>query len=375
MLITILKYAVRNIFRSKMRSFFTLISIILIISLYTVLTSIGNSFTSQISRVISQHDIDIAVQARYASSPVSSKISSEIVNKIINYDYVATTESLLIGRKRLGEKASVFILGVSDYDSFAQRLGFNIIAGRQISKNSLEVVIGEKMSKVLNLGVGDKIKLDGGDKFIVSGIYSSWLSFINSGLIIDLEHSQRLTGKKGLTSLLFLTLKDSSDTKRVVELINNQFPEMRAFESLQLPDYIGPLKSIFFFSKIVSLLTLVIAVAVLLNTFIMAISERTKEIGILSAIGWPRSFIILTILIESLLLSFVGGILGFISAYPVMYLLRTKFTSIYMYLPDSPSMNMFFNVLFMCFLVGLISTIFPAVYGTKMQVAEALRHE
>ncbi|WP_299872595.1 FtsX-like permease family protein [uncultured Cocleimonas sp.] len=358
-----------------MRSFFTLLSIMLIITLYTVLTSVGNSFTSQINRVTNQQDVDIAVQARYASSPVSSKISSAIVNEITNYKSVKDSESILISKKRVRGESSVFLLGVSNYSVFAQRLGFNIIEGRQISDKSSELVIGDKLSKVLNLGIGDKIKLDGGNEYIVTGIYSSWLNFLNSGIILDLELSQKLTGKKGFSSLLFLSLKDSNDTKRVVNLINNQFPEMRAIESLQLPDYMGPIKSVFFFSKIVSLLTLVIAVAVLLNTFIMAISERTKEIGILNAIGWPRSYIIFTILIESLLLSFVGGILGFITAYPVMFYLRNKFTTVYMFLPDSPSPDIFINVMFICFLVGLISTIFPAVYGTQIQVSKALHHE
>ena len=150
---------------------------------------------------------------------------------------------------------------------------------------------------------------------------------------------------------------------------------MRAIESQQLPDTLSPMKSIFYFSKIVSILTLLIAIAVLLNTFIMAISERTKEVGILSAIGWPRYMIISIFLVESLLLSFGGGIIGYLCSYPVMSILLSNFTAIGMYLPETPSINIFFNVLLMSLFIGLLSALFPALYGTKINIAKAIRHE
>ncbi len=79
MLTIILHYALRNIIRTPLRSFFTLFSGALIIMLYSVLTSVGNSFTQQISTVLEQQDIDIVVQAKYATTPVSSIIENAIV--------------------------------------------------------------------------------------------------------------------------------------------------------------------------------------------------------------------------------------------------------------------------------------------------------
>ena len=176
-------------------------------------------------------------------------------------------------------------------------------------------------------------------------------------------------------SLLFLVLDDTTRTFEVIHKINKQFPDMRAIESQQLPDYLGPIKSMFYFSKIVSVMTLFIAVAVLLNTFIMAISERTREIGILSAIGWSRHMIVLIFLVESLLLSFGGGIIGYMSSYPMMSVLLSKFANISMYIPEVPSLDIFFNVLLMSLFIGLFSALFPALYGTKINISKAIRHE
>ena len=371
----ITSYAFRNLIRTRLRSFFTLFSVALIIMLYTVLTSVGNAFTSQVSDALESQDVDVAVQARYAATPVSSIIDAKTVESIASMKEVNAVNTLLIGHKRIGGKASVVLLGVSNFTTFSQRLGFSVMDGRSLSDLDNEVVVGEKLAKVFGLRVGDELELDGVKKYRVVGIYSSWLNPLNSGVVTNINTLQTLVGKSDKASLLFLTLKDPTDADRVVEAINQQFPEMRAMESQQLPDYFGVIKSVFYFSKIVSVLTLFIAVAVLVNTFMMTISERVREVGILSAIGWPRSMIISVFLVESLLLSFLGGFLGYVSAYPVMAALQSNFTSATVYLPESPSISVFVNVLLMSFVIGVLSTVFPALYGTNIQVAKAVRHE
>jgi len=358
-----------------MRSFITFVSIILIISLYTMLTSIGNSFTVQIAKAIDEQDIDIAVQARFATSPVSSRIPAETVKTLIANERVERSEALLVGRKLINGSTAVYILGVSNYGSFANRLGVTVLRGEPIESAQAQLVIGEKISRILDLDVGDTLKLDSGQPFLVSGVYSSWLDFLNSGMIVDLEHSQSLTGNTDRASLLLLKLNNSAYTDRMIDTINKTFPEMRAMKSAQLPDFIGPIKSFFFFSKIVSLLTLVIGVAILVNTFVMAISERTREIGILSAIGWPRSLTLLVVQIESLILAMSGGLVGYLVSFPIMSALKNNYSVVSAYLPAAPELNTFLSVMLMCVFVSLLSSLFPVFYGTNIQIVKALHHE
>jgi len=343
--------------------------------LYTVLTSIGNSFTQQVSTVLEEEGVDIAVQAKYASSPVSSIINNDTAEAITHFAGVSSSAKLLIGRKRINNKASVFILGASNFNVFSQRLGLNIIKGRTFSSEGRDIIVGEKMAKIFGLNIGSKLELNNGKKYLIVGIYSSWFNFLNSGMVIDLERAQKLINKPGKVSLIFLALDDTTKTATTVRKINKQFPDMRAVESQQLPASLSQMKSIFYFSKIVSVVTLLIALAVLLNTFIMAMSERTKEVGILSAIGWSRQMIILIFLVESLLLSFGGGIIGYLCSYPVMSILLSNFTNMNMYLPEAPSINIFFNVLMMSLFIGILSALFPALYGTNINIAKAIHHE
>ncbi len=373
--VVVLKYAARNLLRTRLRSFFTLLSIILIVALYTVLASIAQSFTKQVSQLLLQQEIDIAVQARYASSPVTSKIPAELSNKIRLLDDVSSSESIFISRKKLKEDLSVFMLGVSDYNVFSSKLGFRLVKGEKLDDQKNQIVVGEKMANVLHLSIGDDLLLDKDNSFKIVGVFSSWLNFLNSGIVIHLSHAQRITDNPDQTSLMFLSLNDPTRTNSVITEINSKFPSMWAVDSLQFPDHIGPIKSFFYFSKVVSILTLLIAISVLLNTLNMAISERTKEVGILAAIGWSRWLIISVFLYESMILSLVGGIIGYLCAYPIMLILKNNFTSVYMYFPDAPDLTIFFNVLLICMVIAIISTMYPALHGTRIQVAKALHYE
>ncbi len=370
----ILSYAIRNVYRTRLRSFFTIFSVSLVIILYTVLTSIGDSFSRQISLVLDQKNIDIVIQAKYATSPVSSIIDVKLAKEITQLDEIINNDSLLIGRKRIKERVSVFILGVSSFNAIAQ-LGFSLVDGDSLADGGRGILIGAKMAETFGLSVGDSLELGSATKHKINGIYSSWLSFLNSGIIMNIGSAQTLLAKVDKVSLLLLTLQDASETGSVVDEINKKFPKMRAIESQQLPNYFGSFKSVLYFSKIVSLMTLFIAVAILLNTFLMAINERTKEIGILSAIGWSRRMIVSVFFVEALILSLGGGLIGYLSSYPVMMILQNVFSNIYMYLPQAPGIHILFNVALMCLAVSLFSLIFPILHATKIHIAKAIRHE
>lgn len=371
----IFRYAFRNIIRTPLRSFFTLFSITLIIMLYTVLTTIGNSFNQQISKMFDGNSIDIVVQAAYASTPVSSKIPLKLSKDIMLLEGVHSVESVIMARKRIAGKKSIFVMGVSHFEAFTQQLGFNLLKGRMMHAGKAEVVAGERMALLYKLKSGSLLELTKGKEYKVVGIYASWLNFLNTGVLMNLSMAQELLAQPEKVNMFFIGLDDTTDTSKILKKINSLYPELRAIESAQMPDTLGTIKNMFYFSKIVSALTLLIAIVVLLNTFIMAVSERTKEIGILSAIGWSRIMIVTLFFVEAMLLSCFGGLLGYALTFPVMLLLQDIFPSIYMYLPSSPTLFTFIEVMIACIAIAILSILFPSFYGTKMQIAKAIHHE
>jgi putative ABC transport system permease protein len=119
---------------------------------------------------------------------------------------------------------------------------------------------------------------------------------------------------------------------------------------------------------------LVIGAVGILNTMIMSVYERTKEIGILRAIGWRRRQVVRMILVESLLLSIAGGVLGTLIA-----VVLTRIVSampavggmLEAYLPPW----VILLGLGIALVVGLLGAAYPAYRGAQLLPTEALRHE
>ena len=368
-------YALRNIFRVRLRSFFTIFVISLVFSLFILLTSIGEELSRQLTNTLDEKKIDIAIQSKFSNTPFSSSIPYEKVNEIITLDDVQYATTLLIGKKRLNKKASLFLLGFSDFTTIAKRLGIGLIKGREFNENLREIAIGQKVARILKLDVGDSIRLDDKAPYLITGIYSIGLDFLDACAYIGMSHAQRLLNRPNRTGMIFLSLKDPLHTQETIKMINNSYPELVAFSSGELVQHLGSTKTVINFIQLISMITFIIASAVLLNTLIMTINERTKEIGILLAIGWSRSMIVIMFSIESLLLSFSGGIIGYLLTYPAITILSQYPNMGLNFIPESPSFAMFGVLMAICLLIGLISAFFPALYGSRMTPARALHHE
>jgi putative ABC transport system permease protein len=123
-----------------------------------------------------------------------------------------------------------------------------------------------------------------------------------------------------------------------------------------------------------SFIALVIGTVGVLNTMIMSVFERTREIGILRAIGWRRARVVRMILAESVLLALVGAVLGAIGA-----VLLTQALSMVPLFSGLVRGDVAPHVVFLGFLIalamGLVGGAYPAFRGARLLPTEALRHE
>jgi len=369
-----LQYAWRNILRTPLRSFFTLFSVAMIMSLYTIIDGVGEAFTKQITSLLGRHNADIIVQSKYSVSPLSSRIPDTIAHDISHdasvYDYGA----LAIGKLHIRKNAEGFLIGVESIEKFAHRLGLSIVAGRLSGETANEVIVAKPLAVVLNVGVGDTLELAEDKYYRVVGLYETWIGFFNSSLISTMSEAQTLLHIKDHISMLALALKKPYRRQEIIQKINTKYPKLKAIQSSEFSNSVGPLKALFMIMHVISIVTLIIASAIVLNTFVMAISERSKEIGILLAIGWSRSMIVFMLTIESVMLSLLGGVIGFLISLPILHFLKEHYQGISVYMPTSLGSNALLQVMTLCFAIGVVSVLFPAFYGMKKNIARAL-HE
>ena len=368
-------YATRNIIRTPLRSFFTVFSIAMIFSMYILLTAVADSFTGGFNKLIKQENIDIIIQSKFSATPLSSSISKEDFKAIVSNDAISKYIGFVIGKKRFKDRNITYLLGMDNFEQVSKKLGITLKNGRLFNSGTNEILMAERLLQIRELKIGDEVTLSAKNHFKIVCTYHSWVSFFNSSIIGDLKQIRKLLKRENKTNMLFLILKDSEKSEEIIKEINHSFNDLYAIKSGDFSQALGAMKNIFYLSDIIAIITLIIASAILINTFLMAVYQRTKEIGILSAIGWTRRMIISMFITESVILSIIGGIVGFILSLGMLFYLKENYSNIGFLLPEGLSILQFFYTLLMSLLIGIISAIIPAIYATKIAITKAIYHE
>lgn len=118
----------------------------------------------------------------------------------------------------------------------------------------------------------------------------------------------------------------------------------------------------------ITALSLFVGAIGIMNIMFVSVTERTREIGIRKAIGAKRSTILFQFLIESAILSLIGGIMGIIISFPLSLMINQI-------LPTSMPLSVVAIAIFISLLVGIVSGFLPANRASKMDPVEALRYE
>jgi putative ABC transport system permease protein len=125
---------------------------------------------------------------------------------------------------------------------------------------------------------------------------------------------------------------------------------------------------------ITSAIAVIIGTIGMLNTMVMSVFERVREIGILRAIGWRKGRVIRMVLGESLLLSVAGTVLGSLGAVALTHWLST-FPAVNGYIEGTIAPPIFVEGFLVALVVGLAGGLYPAFRAARLLPTEALRHE
>ena len=159
-----------------------------------------------------------------------------------------------------------------------------------------------------------------GKQFTIVGEFESFNVYENNSIILLLGDLQQLVGLPGKVAGFQIIAADSGDKEDEVKRICAKIKELRddkgqllGLEARPTREYVESVPQIQMakaMAWITSAIALVIGTVGMLNTMIMSVFERTREIGILRAIGWRKWRVMLMILGESMVLCIVGALLG-----------------------------------------------------------------
>ncbi len=231
--------------------------------------------------------------------------------------------------------SGVQITGVmADLEPATTNFHENLIEGSYLTEQIVyPIIIGVKLAEKLNIGVGNRVVLSFQDlqndivynAFNVAGIFRANLpAYDEARVIVRAEDLYGLMAGTPVFHEIAIMLYDIDESDQVAADINRQFDTIQAETWMELSPELrfmtGASEYYMFYIMVVIMLALAFGI---LNTMLMAIFERTRELGMLISIGMSRSRVFIMIILESVILTMTGGAAGIlISILTVSYLGR-----------------------------------------------------
>ncbi len=325
---------------------------------------------------------------------LTSKIQKNSSVKAASYRLVA--EPFVMAAHGTGGGRLVGI--VPEMEKQVTDIAEHLIDGTYLKKNGRmpPVLIGEKLAKNLNLKVGSKITIQlvdlNGDLsskgFRVGGIYkTSNTGFDEIYLFVNYDELQAQLGTTPEVAHEIAILADGGDQ---ADLLKPAIEKLAAALEVKTWKELSPEMSLLTDSmnQYMYVFILIILLGLcfgIINTMLMAVLERTKEIGMLMAIGMNNCRIFTMIILESVMLTITGGIFGIGLGTAITKFFETTQINLSMFSEGLESYGyaavvytslkpeMLFIISILVILTGLLSAIYPARKALKLNPAEATR--
>jgi ABC-type antimicrobial peptide transport system permease subunit len=300
-----------------------------------------------------------------------STIDERVGDKIRTLPEVQSVSGLTFSATFDPSTASLFLIqGLAPNEYRIQR--FNIVDGDRLTSNH-QILLGRMVADSMGKEVGEIIEV-GGYRYRIVGIFESSSTWMEMGGVVTLRDAQSFAGKPHKVSMYMVKVHDPSQAEEVVDIINTRFPEVHASLTGEFAEQMPDMESMDAMMGAISFLAVFVGGLGVMNTMLMSVLERTREIGVLRALGWRRRRILGLIMQEAVLLGVFGGVTGILIAFGLGYLFG-KAPMVGDMLDPVWEIDIFIRAITIALFLGLLGGLYPALRATHLQPVEALRYE
>ena len=377
--------ALRSLLRQPTRTLLTLVGIGIAIMAMVALGGLSDGLVDAMTDMMSATGFHLAAMEADASIDLST-IDERTVRRIADIPGVQAAEGFLTGYATLGDAPFFVVFGYHPRGQLIR--DFRIVEGEPLTANR-QIILGRVAAENLKKRVGQTMRLFD-SSFRVVGIYETGVPFEDGGGVISLRDAQKLFGQSHKVSFMGIRLEDPLRDKdvqfmgiqmedpvgaeHVIREIEARFPEVQVSRASEFSEDVVDLQMMEDSTWAIAFLALLVGGAGMMNTMVMSVFERTREIGVLRALGWRRRRILLMVLRESLALSVLGGVVGLVIGIGMIGGLNTL-PFMKGFVKASFSVGLFGQALVTALVLGAVGGIYPAWRASRLRPVEALRYE
>jgi ABC-type lipoprotein release transport system permease subunit len=401
--------AYRDLGRHRRRSVFTLLAVALGLALLLTINglisgvmadSLANSIrlrTGHVQiRAASFQEDQLSLQSKdLLPNPDELVAQAKALSEVKAAAPVLLSSAIL---NTIDQSAGLQLFGIDTTSSLYDPVRSGIVTGDWLTPDDRDgILIGRGLAESLGVSAGQKVNLalvnsDGQPdegSFTIRGLFSTGIpSYDNSSVFMALDKAQAFTGTSGRASLIMILLNNQDDSDKVAAALRT--PAVSVLTWLDLNKFfVETMGTAMSFYVIMDAIVILIVAVIIVNTLLMSVFERVKEIGILAALGMKGRQIRQMFLLEAACLGLAGIAVGVVlGALGVAYLATTgipigdKMAAVAgsnfaltstMY--GRFELSSFFWRSLATLIIVLLASLYPAFYASRLEPIKALHEQ
>ncbi|MEM1988251.1 MAG: FtsX-like permease family protein [Candidatus Woesearchaeota archaeon] len=387
-----IKLAYKGLKTHKVRTFLTLLGIIISIAAVYTFMLLGDGLKNIVEDRVLSFGTDV-IRITSATGPTMDTLSftESDLKKIEKIEGIKKVIGVKFSQLQVdynGQKLTRSIYGYdfNDLEYLFNKLNIQFSSGKFPKNNEKnKIIVGNRIAKTAffkELKVKDKVIIEE-NQFLVSGVLKGGSQFLENAIVMNRDKLHELTNSKDY-SLIIAIYDTDYDVNEIKDKITSELEKKyskKAFVVLTPTDLIKTINSIL--GSITTFIILIAAVSLIIssigiaNTMYTAVLQRTKEIGIMKATGAKNSDIKYMFMIESGILGFIGGSIGIILAIIISHAtqeITKNFLNMAIFLIKVKPLEAIILIIFSTF-IGMIAGYAPAKKASEVNPIEALRYE
>ncbi len=374
----------KNITRRKTRTALTAVGLAAAVAATTTLLNVAWAFSSSATDSYKSRNVDIVVVRAGVAERITSSLNATLASRLAQLPEVAGIDGSLTEMVSFGQHTLVGIpLHGLDPAGFAVgRL--NVVSGRGLAKNDRHtVLLGSGLARALKKKAGESVEIEK-MPFHIAGVFQTDNVLESNTAAAPLADVQELMDRPGQVSEFQLRVSSATDNGPALQALCQKIESLRdeqgrsvGFKAMPTGQFVKSDMETRLTSGLAwgtTVITVVLSLVGMLNTMLMSVLERTRELGILRAIGWTRGRVIRLILGESLVIGLSGSVIGALCAGLFLQVLAAWSFTRNIVQPGLSATAVLAAVSLML-AAALVGSCYPAYRGASVAPTEALRAE
>lgn len=363
-----------NVLTRKVRSILTGLAVAISIMTVVAMGVLTQSLRRTAISILQTGSADFTVAQAGVSDVLYSAVDEQQLSRIAANPDVESAVGVLVSPTQLDSDHPFFLrLGIQP--EHLAPFGVTVVDGRPYTATAdHEIMLGYRAARDLHKQVGDEFAI-GEDSYTVVGIFSTGQVFGDSASMLPLVTLQAQERQPGNVTLAFVRTRQGADIEAVRTSIERDMPELATVRTESDFGRIDRNLELISAANVgITILALAVGAIGVMNTTLMSVFERTRELGVLRAIGWSRMRLLAMVWSEAFLIALFGAGVGAGLGFVAVEGLKQAPDLIGVFEPHYTA-DVFGRALGIAVGMALTGAVYPAIRAALLLPLDAIRHE